>query len=55
MVWKNFHLIIRTPYRVMEVEEWVFVNVVKLCTLNVTINGIRPDFYVNCKYVKWVT
>jgi hypothetical protein len=40
---------------VMEVEEWAFVNVVKLCTLNVTVNSIRPDFYMKGKYIKWVT
>jgi len=39
----------------MAVEEWPCRNVEKLCTLTVTFNGIRPDFYMNCKYVKWVT
>ena len=52
MVWNNFHPVIRAPYIVMEVEEWACVSVVKLYTLNVTFNGIRPDFYMNCKYVK---
>jgi hypothetical protein len=53
VAWNNFHLVIRARYRVMKVEEWGIVYVVTLCTLNVTFNDIRPDFY--CKYVKWVT
>ena len=54
-MWNNFHLTIRAPNRVTEVEVWTFVCVVKLFTLSVTFNGIRPDFYMNCKYEKWVT
>jgi hypothetical protein len=37
---------------VMEVEKWAAWYAVKLFTLNVTFNGIRP---VYCKCVKWVT
>ena len=54
-MWNNFHLTIRAPNRVTEVEVWTYVCVVKLFTLSVTFNGIRPDFYMNCKYEKWVT